>query len=295
MEYDLRSMTGFGRAEAEQDSKKITIEVKTVNHRFLDINIRMPRTLGFAEESIRKTIKSALYRGRVDVFVNYSYSGSEGKTAQADMGLITSFVGAARQAAKECDIEDDLALSHIIRIPEAIVVQEDAQDEELLGALLLSALDDALDMLTDMRQREGDHLKSNIDECLSSLEGSLAVIEKRKGYVAAEYRDKLKQRLEELLEGSSIDETRFNAEIAYIADKADITEEIVRLGTHIKQFRQISKNGRETGRKLDFVVQEMNRELNTIGSKSSDMDITNAVIEGKSTVEKIREQVQNIE
>ena len=288
-------MTGFGRAEAEMDGKKITIEIKTVNHRFLDINIRMPRTLGFAEEGIRKTIKSRLSRGRVDVFINFASLGGGDKKAEADIGLIKSFVVAARLAANECSLQDDLALSHIIRIPDAIIVQEEAQDEDTLTKIMQSAIDDAIDMLTDMRQREGEHLKQNIDECLLQLGDALSIIEDKKDYISKEYRDKLKLRLSELLDGSEIDETRFNAEIAYIADKADITEEIMRLDTHIKQFGQIAKNGKETGRKLDFIVQEMNRELNTIGSKSSDMDITNAVIEGKSTVEKIREQVQNIE
>ena len=288
-------MTGFGRAEAEMDGKKITIEIKTVNHRFLDINIRMPRTLGFAEEGIRKTIKSRLSRGRVDVFINFASLGGGDKKAEADIGLIKSFVVAARSAANECSLQDDLALSHIIRIPDAIIVQEEAQDEDTLTKIMQSAIDDAIDMLTDMRQREGEHLKQNIDECLLQLGDALSIIEDKKDYISKEYRDKLKLRLSELLDGSEVDETRFNAEIAYIADKADITEEIVRLDTHIKQFGQIAKNGKETGRKLDFIVQEMNRELNTIGSKSSDMDITNAVIEGKSTVEKIREQVQNIE
>ncbi len=288
-------MTGFGRAEAETDGKKITIEIKAVNHRFLDINIRMPRTLGFAEEGIRKTIKSQLSRGRVDVFVNFASLDIGGKKAEADIGLIKSFVDSARTAAEECGLEDDLTLSHIIRIPDAITVREETQDEETLQAILQSALKDALDMLSEMRQREGEQLKQNIEEYLVQLKNVLSSIETKKDYITQEYRDKLKLRLSELLEGAEVDETRFNAEIAYIADKADITEEIVRLDTHIKQFGQISKNGGETGRKLDFIVQEMNRELNTIGSKSSNMDITNAVIEGKSTVEKIREQVQNIE
>ena len=211
------------------------------------------------------------------------------------MALIKSFVGAARLAAQECELEDDLMLSHIIRIPDAIAVQEEKADEETLEKLLQSALKDALDMLTDMRDREGAHLKQNIDECLKQLSEILELIESKKDYVSKEYRDKLKLRITELLEGTEVDETRFNTEIAYIADKADVNEEIVRLGTHIKQFEQIAKNGKEAGRKLDFVVQEMNRELNTIGSKSSDIDIIKAVIEGKSTVEKIREQVQNIE
>ena len=291
----MRSMTGFGRAEAELDGKKITIELKTVNHRFLDINIRMPRTLGFAEESIRKTIKKQLSRGRVDVFVNYSSIGDDDKTASADMALIRSYVSAARKAAHECGITDDLALSHIIRIPDAIIVQEEKEDEEKLTALVVGALENALCSLTDMREREGAELFENIEECLGLLIETVATCENKKDYISAEYSEKLKLRLADLLDGADIDETRFNSEIAYIADKADITEEIVRLNTHISQFGQIAKKNIAIGRKLDFVVQEMNRELNTIGSKSSDIEITSAVIEGKSVVEKIREQVQNIE
>jgi len=291
----LRSMTGFGRAEAEQQGKKVTIEPKTVNHRFLDINIRMPRTLGFAEEGIRKLIKKKLSRGRVDVFVNYSAIGDEDKCATADIGLIRSYVSAARQAAQSCGVQDDLMLSHVIRIPDAITVQEEREDEEKLTELVLDALSGALTSLTDMRIREGTELMQNINECLDSLVSTTKIIEAKKGYITTEYSEKLKLRLQDLLGGTEIDETRFNSEIAYIADKADITEEIVRLNTHINQFGQIAEKNNAIGRKLDFIVQEMNRELNTIGSKSSDMDITNAVIEGKSTVEKIREQVQNIE
>lgn len=288
-------MTGFGRAEAEQNGKKITVEIKTVNHRFLDINIRMPRTMGFAEEGIRKSIKSNLERGRVDVFINYTSLGGESKSAQADTGLIRSYVDAARQASKECSLNDDLALSHILRIPEAIIISEEQEDEKELSKIMQTALKEALKKLVDMREREGTHLEKNIKSYLSELAKITKLIDSKKDYVSKEYSDKLKQRLSDLLDGAEIDETRFNSEIAYIADKADITEEIVRLNTHIKQFSDISSKKTAVGRKLDFVVQEMNRELNTIGSKTSDISITNAVIEGKSIVEKIREQVQNIE
>ena len=291
----MRSMTGFGRSEAEKDGRKMTIEIKSVNHRFLDVNIRMPRTLGFAEEGIRKAVKSRLARGRVDIFVNYTSLGEDAKKAEADMGLIKSYLEAARYAAKQTGLEDDLALSHIIRVPDAIVVEEAQEDEELQTALVQQALAGALTALADMRAREGKALMGNINECLDGLEGVVDTVRGRTGYVAEEYSEKLKTRITELLSGTDIDETRFNTEIAYIADKADVTEEIVRLQTHITQFRKASGKGEAMGRKLDFIVQEMNRELNTIGSKSQDIPITDAVIEGKSLVEKIREQVQNIE
>lgn len=288
-------MTGFGRAEAETDGRKITIEIKTVNHRFLDINIRIPRTLLFAEELIRKTIKDRLERGRVDVFVNYTSLDDESKKATADLGFIRSYLAAARQAALEFGLEDDLKLSDVISIPDAIVIEESPEDEEKQKALVSGALNSALAVLTDMRRREGEQLKSNIMECLSELDRIKTSIDAKKDGVPKEYAEKLKQRIADLTGGTGLDEARFNTEVAYMADKADITEEVVRLATHISQFRVAVSDKAAVGRKLDFMVQEMNRELNTIGSKSQDMYITNAVIEGKSVVEKIREQVQNIE
>lgn len=291
----MRSMTGFGRAEAEQDGRKVTLELKTVNHRFLDLNIRIPRALGFAEETVRKGIKEKLSRGHVDVFVSYSAVSSDAKTAKADIGLMRSYLHAAQQAAKEVGITDDLALSHLIRIPDVIMIEEAPEDEDRLTRIVRDALALALTSLEQMRLREGEELKNNLLFCLNELESIVATIDGRKGLVATEYAERLRQRLSELLAGSDIDETRFNTEIAMLADRSDISEEIVRLITHIGQFRQAAGEEGAVGRKLDFMVQEMNRELNTIGSKSGDMTITNAVIAGKSVVEKIREQVQNIE
>ncbi|MGI5849627.1 MAG: YicC/YloC family endoribonuclease [Christensenellales bacterium] len=288
-------MTGFGRAEAELDGRKVTIEIKAVNHRYLDINIRLPRSLGFVEESVRKIIKDRLTRGRVDVFINY-YALVDGvRTARADTGLIGSYLSAARQAGKAVRLTDDLKLSHILQIPDAIVIDEAQDDETKQTGLVKLALESALEYLTEMRAREGKELEENILECLIALEQTAGVIDSKKNDITKAYSEKLRLRIAELIEDSEIDETRFNAEVAYIADKADITEEIVRLNTHINQFRNSVLKEMGIGRKLDFMVQEMNRELNTIGSKSQDINITNAVIEGKSIVEKIREQVQNIE
>ena len=288
-------MTGFGRAEAEQDGRKVTLELKTVNHRFLDLNIRIPRTLGFTEETVRKTIKDKLSRGHVDVFINYSAISSEPKTAKADVGLMRSFLHASRQAAKDVGIADDLALSHLIRIPDVILIEEASEDEERLTQIVKEALVSALDSLDNMRLREGEELKNSLLDGLSDLEATAARIDERKTLVTVEYADRLKQRLGELIAGTEIDESRFTTELALMADRSDISEEIVRLKTHIGQFRMAACEQGAVGRKLDFMVQEMNRELNTIGSKSADISITNAVIAGKSSIEKIREQVQNIE
>ena len=291
----MRSMTGFGRAEVEEEGRKLTVELKTVNHRFLDINIRIPRTLGFTEELVRKTIKDRLSRGRVDVFVNYSALSGDAKTVTADIALMRSYLQAARSAAAEANVNDNLQLSDLIRIPDIIVIQEESEDEDRLLGLVQSASVQAIEALEGMRLREGESLKLNIVECLDALEAIRRRVDTRKNDVVAEYALKLKQRIAELIANTEIDESRFNTEVALMADRADVTEEIVRLGTHISEFKKAVNDADAVGRKLDFMVQEMNREMNTIGSKSQDYDITSAVIEGKSIIEKIREQVQNIE
>lgn len=288
-------MTGFGRAEVEEEGRKLTVELKTVNHRFLDINIRIPRTLGFTEELVRKTIKDRLSRGRVDVFINYSALAGDAKSVSADIGLMRSYLKAARNAAEEAGVVDDLQLSDMIRIPDIIVIEEEREDEDRLSRLVETASIKALEALEGMRLREGESLKINILECLDALEAVRQRIDQKKDEVVAEYAIKLKQRIAELIANTEIDEARFNTEVALMADRADVTEEIVRLGTHISEFAKAAGDADAVGRKLDFMVQEMNREMNTIGSKSQDYDITSAVIEGKSIIEKIREQVQNIE
>ena len=252
--------------------------------------------MGLRKNISEKTIKQRLSRGRVDVFLNYYATGEDTKTAMADIGLIKSYVSAARAASRVVGVADDLQLSHIIRIPEAIMVADTPEDESKQIALIDNALSPALDALTDMRAREGASLNKDIHALLGALRETTVLIERKKDSVSRDYSEKLKARLNDLLGGEhEIDETRFNTEIAYIADKSDINEEIVRLNTHISQFEKAANENNAVGRKLDFMVQEMNRELNTIGSKSQDISITNAVIEGKSIVEKIREQVQNIE
>jgi len=291
----LRSMTGYGRGEVERTGRRITFEIKAVNQRYLDINVRAPISLGFAEEHIRKTIKGRLSRGRVDVFVGYTTLEAESKKAVADTGLIDSYMQAARQAARKAGLKDDVKLSHILRIPDVIRIEGARDDDETLLSLVDEALSTALDALTDMRSREGASLQDTMMQYLAELAQIVGAIDTEKDSVVKDSAEKLKQRITDLLSGSDIDESRFNTEVAYIADRADVSEELVRLKTHITQFEAAMKSSEAVGRKLDFMVQEMNRELNTIGSKSSSMPITNKVIEGKSVVEKIREQVQNIE
>lgn len=291
----MHSMTGFGRSKSEDGGRRLTVEIKSVNHRFLDINIRMPRTLLFAEDNIRGLIKKKLSRGRVDIFINYTEVLGEDKKAVVDIGLFRSYIKAAREAAALAGVNDDLALSHIIKIPDIISVEEEPADEYLLKDILSQAVNGAVDALIDMRSREGAELKKSIEECIETLSGVCEKIEERNIRIAGEYADKLKKRVNELLLGFDIDEARFATEVALMADRADITEETVRLRAHIGQIEQTLQGGGAAGRKLDFLVQELNREINTIGSKSYDTGISGLVVEAKSLIEKIREQIQNIE
>jgi len=291
----LNSMTGFGRAEAEQDGRKITIEIKTVNHRYLDINPRMPRMLGFLDDYLRTLIKRRIKRGRVDVFINYYSLREDGKKVYADIPLLKQYIAAVKDAKRASAVRGTLKLEHIVRFPDVFKTEETEEDEAALKKLLESAAEKALLNLVDMRAKEGGKLIHDIRQRLDNLRLVIEKIEKREPYVVEEYREKLAKRLAELLKNTEMDEERFNAEVVYFADKSNITEEIVRLKSHIGQCESGLGSDQPKGRALDFVVQEMNRELNTIGSKTSDIDITNAVLEGKSEVEKIREQVQNIE
>lgn len=291
----MRSMTGFGRAEAEKNGRKLTIEIKSVNHRFLDMNIRMPRTLLFLEDEVRNTVKNAISRGRLEIFINYSTVSAEDKKAVADIALVDAYLKAVKDIKKHFKLKDDVKLSHILRIPDAIKIEEAQEDENALRELVVGATSEAVSALVRMREKEGLSLKNDIIERLNTLSELTARIESREKFVVEEYRDKLKKRLSELIADTELDENRFQAEVVYYADRQNITEEVVRLKAHIAGFLSIVKNDEPKGRQFDFIVQEMNRELNTIGSKSADMEITAAVLEGKSEVEKIREQVQNIE
>lgn len=291
----MRSMTGFGRAEAEKNLRKVTIEIKSVNHRFLDMNIRMPRTLLFLEDEVRNIIKSGLSRGRLEVFINYYSLSEDDKKVIPDLSFIKAYFIALKQIKSTVRVKDDVKLSHIMRVPEALKIEETQEDESALKDLITAAATDALRALIAMREKEGANLRKDILERLQLLTVLMLKIEAREPAVKEEYREKLKKRLTDLLSGTELDENRFNAEVVYYADRQNITEEIVRLKAHIDSFMKIVRNDEPKGRQFDFIVQEMNRELNTIGSKTADIEITNAVLEGKSELEKIREQIQNIE
>lgn len=291
----MKSMTGFGRAEAEEQGYKITVEMKSVNHRFLDMNIRMPRFMLFLEDDARELIKKNLARGRVEVFVNFASTKDSDRKIRVDLGMVRGYLEAARTIRENVKVKDDLTLSRLMTLSDVLTFEEQAKDEELLKFLLGKAMQEALDRLNAAREAEGKRIGGDILERAELLTQIVDEIEAREPVVAEEYKEKLRAKLEEYLKNTEIDENRFQAEILYFTDRASITEEIVRLRSHFVQLRQTLASDEASGRSLDFLVQELNRECNTIGSKSSDVTITKAVLRAKSEVEKIREQVQNIE
>ncbi len=291
----MNSMTGFGRAEAEKYGHKITIELKSVNHRFLDLNIRMPRFMMFLEDGVRQTLKSRLARGRVEVFINHEATAEGQKSVKLDMSVAKGYLAAARELSSELDVENDLTASMLLRMPDVIDLNETEQNEEQLREVTLLALNSAIDKLIEARFAEGQRITSDILIRVEKLETIRDRIEKREPIVVEEYKERLKAKLEEYLSDTELDINRFNQEILYFTDKASITEELVRLKSHFEQIKVLLNRKNETGRDLDFLIQEFNREFNTIGSKASDTAITKDVLEAKAEVERIREQVQNIE
>ena len=290
----MYSMTGYGRATNTHDGRTMTIELKSVNHRFLDLNFRMPRSFAFLEDTARKLIAKKLSRGHVDVFCTYVNLREDSKIVAADTGLVKAYMTALDEIEGITGYKDDRSLSMIARLPDAMRVMENQEDEEALRTLLTDTMNEALDNLNAMRLTEGEAMKQDMLSKISEIEEKNAFIEARYPETVAEYQAKLKARVEELL-GSQLDEARLAQEVAIMADRAAIAEETVRLKSHIRQAREKCALTEPVGRSLDFIVQEMNREVNTISSKSQDIPITQAVIACKSAIEKLREQLQNVE
>lgn len=289
------SMTGFGRAIAENEEVKFTVEIKTLNHRYLDINIRLPRNVSFLEEEIRNIVKKNLTRGRVDIYISSNVQGGDVTHVELNKALADSYIQCFNELAESYGLDRDLSVSLFANIPDIFMPVEKEQDEEQIGSLLLKAVSEAMDAVKEMRRSEGERMKKDILNRAELIRTMVEAVEERAPVVVEEYRSKLRSRISELLRSTDLDENRFNAEVLYYADRSSVTEEIVRLKSHLEQLEQILSQDDSIGRKLDFLVQEMNREANTIGSKSGDLTIVNLVVNMKSEIEKIREQVQNIE
>lgn len=290
----MKSMTGYGRYTIERDGREMTVELKSVNHRFLDISFRLPRTLTFLDEAVRKGIGARLARGHVDVFVGYANHRQDARQVRVDTALAKAYQAALGELAAALGKDGDASLNDYARFPDVLTVQESDEDQDTVRALFDEALAGALDALIAMREREGESMKADILAKIGNLAALREKIAERAPLVVTEYRDKLHQRIAALTEGE-IDEARLITEVAIFADRAAIDEELVRLGSHIAQIRATVELPEPTGRRLDFLVQELNREVNTIGSKASDTAIAQMVVDAKSEIEKLREQVQNVE
>ena len=289
----MLSMTGYGRGFVEQDGRQMTIELKSVNHRFLDLAFRMPRNLMFLEDAMRRAIGARLSRGHVDVFVTYKNLREDARTVYVDHTLFDAYARALGSVA-EMGLKDDRSLMAIAKLPDVLTVIEAEEDREAVTALALETLAEALDQLLAMRAREGESLRRDMNEKLDAIERMTGAIEERYPQTVDDYRAKLKAAVEELI-GTQVDETRLLTEVALMADRSAIAEEIVRLKSHVAALRKLFVDAQPIGRRLDFIVQELNRETNTITSKSQDIPITRLAVDMKGEIEKLREQLQNVE
>lgn len=289
-----QSMTGYGRCTLAQDGREVTIELKSVNHRFLDLAFRMPRSFAFLENDMRAHISNKLARGHVDIFVTYKNSRDDARKVTLDSALLGEYLTTLRQGGIDHMLDDNLRLRDVLSMQDVLTVEEADEDQQALSALTLSALDTALDSLCAMRRREGEAMRGDVETRLDTLERTAHAIDARAPQWLEEYRQRLRARIEEICQ-MQLDEARLTQEVALAADKAAVDEETVRLRSHIAQMRDLLKQSEPAGRKLDFLVQEMNREVNTTGSKSSDLILTGMVVDAKAELEKIREQIQNIE
>lgn len=289
----MLSMTGYGRAMKEIDGRQLTVELKSVNHRFLDLSFRMPRNLMFLEDTARKAIGAKLSRGHVDVFMSYRNMRSDARSVQADRALFDAYAKAL-SSLSDATLADDRSLMSIARLPDVLVITEAEEDQEAVKQLLQATLDEALEQLVAMREREGAEMKRDLLFRVQRIEEMTGEIEARYPETVAEYTARLRASIEELI-AKDVDETRLLTEVAIMADRSAIAEETVRLHAHVAQLRECMEKNEPVGRRIDFLVQELNREVNTISSKSQDVPITRVVVAMKAEIEKLREQLQNIE
>lgn len=292
----MKSMTGYGKSILAKEKREYQVEIKTVNHRYLDISIKMPKILSYLEEQIKKEISSKIKRGKVDVFITFENNSEEGKNIKINKELAKVYINELRQLADEENLTKEIPVIEIAKLPDILSIKIDQEDEKIKQEML-EAVSNATESLNQMRKTEGDKISQDLNNRINKIESKIEEISKKSTGLIEEYVVKLEKRIQEVLKTEEIDKSRIAQEVVIYADKCSIEEEITRLRSHIYQFRTlISSDKEETiGKKLDFIIQEMNRETNTIGSKSNSLDITNGVIDIKTELEDIREQIQNIE
>ena len=291
----LKSMTGFGRCENVTNEYKISVEMKAVNHRYLDLSIKMPKKFNYFEASIRTLLKKYIQRGKVDLFINYEDYTEGNMCLKYNRALAAEYMDYFNKMAEEFSIQNDVKVSTLAKFPEVFSMEQAPDDEEHLWGILSAALEDAAVKFVQSREVEGEHLKNDLLGKLDYMTGLVDYIEGRSPQILTEYRAKLEAKVQELLNGTAMDEGRIAAEVTIYADKICVDEETVRLRSHIENTRKDLLSGGSVGRKLDFIAQEMNREANTILSKSNDLSISDKAIALKTEIEKVREQIQNIE
>jgi uncharacterized protein (TIGR00255 family) len=291
----LKSMTGYGSAKDTVNGLTLTVELRSVNNRHLDCSVRLPRGLMFAEETVQKTVAAAVSRGKVDVFVTQDAALADHLTVAVNRPLAERYIAALRSLSAEYGLQDDLTAVTLARFPDLLTVEKSEIDRDAAAEALREVAIEAISEFDTMRLREGERLREDMLMKLTEIERLVSSVEERSPETIAEYRARLEQKLRELLENAAADESRILTEVAIFADKIAVDEETVRLRSHISQFRALLEAGSPVGRKLDFLLQEFNREANTIGSKCSDAALALVVVELKSEIEKLREQAQNIE
>lgn len=291
----IMSMTGYGAAKGQMDGMELTVELKSVNNRYLDVNIRTPRGFLFAEDQLKRAISAKVTRGKVDVFVTLDSSGADHFSIAVNEPLLEGYIAALKSIADKYGLEFDLSAVSASRLPDVFRVEKKEANEDAIATVLCDILNEALDAYNSMRAREGRKLEEDVLHRLLEIERMISQVELASPKTVAEYRARLEARMQEILGQSGIDENRILTEAAIFADKVAVDEETVRLRSHIAQMREMLAGGSPAGRKLDFLIQEFNREANTIGSKCSDKNIAKIVVDLKSEIEKIREQIQNIE
>lgn len=291
----MNSMTGFGRAKLEKEGREYLVEIRSVNHKYTDITVKAPRNLMYLEDKIRKAILQKVARGKVDVFVSYANYGIEGKNVILNKELAKIYIQELTELAEENDIPSGLRASEISKLPDVMNIQLEEDSSETIWLELLECLDSSIDNFIEMRALEGNRIKQDLQARLQQIAKNVDEISNLSTGLLEEYVVKLQERIKEILKTDVVDETRLAQETVIYADKCSIEEEITRLKSHIGQFEKLLEAEEPCGKKLDFLVQEMNRETNTIGSKSGKLEITNLVIDLKTQIEDIREQIQNIE
>ena len=290
----IKSMTGYGKSNMSKNLREYQVEIKSVNHRYLDVSVKMPRSLSYLEEEIKKAVSSKLTRGKVDVFITFNNNSLEGRDIKINTEIARMYIKELRNLAESEGIVADIPVTEISKLPDVLTIQNN-QDDETIKSELLEVTNKAIENLVEMRKVEGEKIAQDLLIRIQDIEEKVKKISSLSTGLIEEYVVKLNTRIKDLLQDQEIDEARLAQEVVIYADKCSIEEEVTRLNSHIYQFRELLNSNEAMGKKLDFMIQEMNRETNTIGSKANNLEITNEVINMKTQLENIREQVQNIE